>query len=72
MRRRRARSGRPSDCPRRGGTKDTGSAGAQKPRGAPSASGWDLGRNDHTDEVEQERPAELFRSISEYLRLCVN
>ena len=31
-----------------------------KPRGARSAfAGWDLGRNDHTDEVGRGRPAEL-------------
>ncbi|GAB2580481.1 hypothetical protein Aab01nite_57030 [Paractinoplanes abujensis] len=31
-----------------------------EPRGARSAfAGWDLGRNDHTDEVGRGRPAEL-------------
>jgi len=67
MRRRRATLGRLGEP-----LKSNRGSGTQKPRGAPSASGWDLGRNDHTDEVGQERPAELFRCIPGICRLCAN
>jgi hypothetical protein len=38
---------------------DTGRSGTQS-RGAPRIRilGWDLGRNDHTDELDTRRPAE--------------
>ena len=38
-----------------------------EPRGARSAfAGWDLGRNDHTDEVGRGRPAELDESLRHF------
>jgi hypothetical protein len=46
----------------------------KKPRGALSASaGWDLGRNDHTDEEEQEAPRGAYKQYIRYLPdfLCV-
>jgi len=43
-----------------------------EPRGARSAfAGWDLGRNDHTDEVGHGRPAEpVSESLRDFRPIC--
>jgi hypothetical protein len=51
--RRRRRKAHPREPPERSGGQKTQNRGALLQF---SSAGWDLGRNDHTDEVEQEAP----------------
>ena len=50
----------PARFPQKQGPRTATGSLVSQPRGARSAfAGWDLGRNDHTDEVGSGRPAEL-------------